>query len=449
MSDGTSASITAPNGSAQKKLIEKAFQTSNLKPSDVDYIESHGTGTALGDPIEVEALAEVFDTSRSQSNPLLAGGVKANIGHLECAAGIAGLIKASLVLGHRFVSSNTALETLNPLIKKTIDSKEFAVLFPIASLPLSSSANKLLVAGVSSFGYSGTISHSILQQAPKHLCRDMETNTEQSFASLEACGAPLSSLDRAFPNHNCLEFPNRICLPWPGPSPHPLLQQSISQSKSCEFETVFHDRLIEFFGDHITFSRSIFPVACYVEMGLATGAFMRSKGTAVELVDVKFVHPLDVTAGKKLISTHYFGSEMQFVELSPENNNETIVSSISQINGNPVRFTPADSLNNLKMQHIQEIEVAMDNFCHDVYQTIQSVKLAEDGMSVLARIGLPSDSSHEHDIYYNVHPALFDGTTFQLLNLLSDFDGDNWIPARISHVAMHHSSRVFLLGLIW
>ena len=79
MSDGTSVSITAPNGSAQKRLIEKALQTSNLKPSGVDYIESHGTGTALGDPIEVEALAEVFDTSRSQSNLLTVGAVKSNI----------------------------------------------------------------------------------------------------------------------------------------------------------------------------------------------------------------------------------------------------------------------------------------------------------------------------------------------------------------------------------
>ena len=162
MSDGTSASITAPNGSAQKMLLEKALQTSNLRSSDVDYIESHGTGTALGDPIEVEALAGVFGTSRSQSNPLLAGGVKANIGHLECAAGIAGLIKATLVLGHRGAPPNPALATLNPLIKNTIDTNEFALLFPVESEPFSSSISKPLVAGVSSFGYSGTISHAIL-----------------------------------------------------------------------------------------------------------------------------------------------------------------------------------------------------------------------------------------------------------------------------------------------
>ena len=79
MSDGTSASITAPNGSAQKKLIERALEVSNFEPSDVNYIETHGTGTALGDPIEVEALAEVFAQSRSQFNPLLVSSAKANI----------------------------------------------------------------------------------------------------------------------------------------------------------------------------------------------------------------------------------------------------------------------------------------------------------------------------------------------------------------------------------
>ena len=107
MSDGKSASITAPNGSAQKKLLERALKVSNLKPTDINYIEAHGTGTALGDPIEVEALAEVFSQFRSQSNPLMVGATKANIGHLECAAGIAGLIKAALVLGQGCAPSNT------------------------------------------------------------------------------------------------------------------------------------------------------------------------------------------------------------------------------------------------------------------------------------------------------------------------------------------------------
>ena len=119
MSDGTSASITAPNGSAQEKLIKSALQASGIKPNDVDYIETHGTGTALGDPIEVEALAEVFAESRSDSHPLMVGGVKSNIGHLEGAAGIAGLIKAVLVLAHESVPPNVGLKEMNPLIKLT------------------------------------------------------------------------------------------------------------------------------------------------------------------------------------------------------------------------------------------------------------------------------------------------------------------------------------------
>ena len=332
MSDGKSASITAPNGSAQKKLIEKALGVSNLKPSDVDYIESHGTGTALGDPIEVEALAEVFSQFGSQSNSLIVGAIKANIGHLECAAGIAGLIKTALVLGQRCAPPNPALDTLNPLITKTIDSKEFAVLFPTESDPLSSSENKLLVAGISSFGYSGTISHAILQQAPKHVRRDigihLDVNAlqdssgedatlylEHSLASVQGLSAPLSSLDRV--------FPNRSCFPWPGSLPHPLLQESISMSKLYEFETVFHDNLVNFFVDHISSGQTIFPFAGYLEMGLAASSFVRSKGTTVELVNLKLIQPLHVETGRKLISTHYFESGMQFVELSRESNNES------------------------------------------------------------------------------------------------------------------------------
>mmetsp|Transcript_17589 Transcript_17589/g.25676 ORF Transcript_17589/g.25676 Transcript_17589/m.25676 type:complete len:162 (+) Transcript_17589:652-1137(+) len=98
MSDGKSASITAPHGLAQERVIQQALRVSNIKPDEVDYIEAHGTGTALGDPIEIEALAGVFassmNNSSSSSRSLMVGSVKSNIGHLEMAAGMAGLIKA-------------------------------------------------------------------------------------------------------------------------------------------------------------------------------------------------------------------------------------------------------------------------------------------------------------------------------------------------------------------
>ena len=111
--DGKSASLTAPNGQAQEKLLRATLADAGLAGCDVDYVEAHGTGTALGDPIEMGALASVLGEDRSADHPLVMGAVKANIGHLESAAGIAGLIKAVLVLQHEQAPPNAELNDLN------------------------------------------------------------------------------------------------------------------------------------------------------------------------------------------------------------------------------------------------------------------------------------------------------------------------------------------------
>ena len=98
--------------------------------------------------------------------------------------------------------------------------------------------------------------------------------------------------------------------------------------------------------------QTIFPCVSYVEMGLAAGLLTGSRDTMVELVGVKFVQQYTISAGLKMMSTHNFGSGMQFVELSLESNNESVVCSISEINKNQVRTTPTESLNNIKTHHI-------------------------------------------------------------------------------------------------
>ena len=98
--DGPSSGLTVPNGPAQEALIRQALASAKTSPDHVDYIEAHGTGTALGDPVEFGALTAVFGSGRSPDRPLLVGSVKSNIGHSEAAAGIAGLIKAALALSH-------------------------------------------------------------------------------------------------------------------------------------------------------------------------------------------------------------------------------------------------------------------------------------------------------------------------------------------------------------
>ena len=156
--DGASASITAPNKVAQEDLIRSALKQANLDPNEIDYIEAHGTGTELGDPIEINAITSVFSPRREK--PLIVGSVKTNIGHLECAAGISGLIKVVLALQHEAIPPHLNFETLNPYINlEAIPAKIALALTPWPR-------GKARLAGISSFGFSGTNAHAIIEEAP-------------------------------------------------------------------------------------------------------------------------------------------------------------------------------------------------------------------------------------------------------------------------------------------
>jgi acyl transferase domain-containing protein len=158
--DGRSAGITAPNGPAQEAVIRAALKNAGLSPEDVTYVEAHGTGTALGDPIEVQALAAALGQHRSPERPLLVGSVKTNIGHLEAAAGIAGLAKAILILQHQAIPAHLHLREKNP----AVDWKSLPVSIPteLTSWPVDAPP----VIGLSSFGMSGTNAHVVLEAAP-------------------------------------------------------------------------------------------------------------------------------------------------------------------------------------------------------------------------------------------------------------------------------------------
>ena len=159
--DGASSGLTVPNGPAQQALVRAALKAARLQPHDVDYIEAHGTGTALGDPIELEALAAVLGKNRPADRPLRVGSVKTNLGHLESAAGIAGLIKVVLSMGHEEIPRQLHFRNLNPRISlgsAPIEIPVNAIAWPRSERPR--------IAGVSSFGFSGTNAHVILQEAP-------------------------------------------------------------------------------------------------------------------------------------------------------------------------------------------------------------------------------------------------------------------------------------------
>ena len=109
--DGRSSGLTAPNGLAQEAVIRSALNNANVDPSLVSYVETHGTGTSLGDPIEVQALGSVLGAKRDADERLKIGSVKTNMGHLEAAAGMAGLMKAVLILQHKQIPPHLHLET--------------------------------------------------------------------------------------------------------------------------------------------------------------------------------------------------------------------------------------------------------------------------------------------------------------------------------------------------
>lgn len=160
--DGRSNGLTAPNGAAQEELLRAALKNAEVEADAVAYVEAHGTGTKLGDPIEALALDAVFGRNRGGS-PLLTGSVKANIGHLESAAGAASLIKLALMLKHGVVPRQIHFDTPNPHIPwDTI-----GVRVPRTEMPWPTSNSAVpRTAGVSSFGFSGTNVHLILEQAP-------------------------------------------------------------------------------------------------------------------------------------------------------------------------------------------------------------------------------------------------------------------------------------------
>ncbi|CDJ62038.1 Polyketide synthase, related [Eimeria necatrix] len=163
---GRSASLIAPNGPSQADVIRAAIARAGIKPADISYVETHGTGTALGDPIEVHALKSVFANGRAKDNPLILGALKTNIGHLEGSSGIAGLIKAVLVLQNKTVPPNIHFKKLN----EHINVSDFPVQFPTDAVPLAANGSiKRLFAGVSSFGFGGANAHVILEEVPANL----------------------------------------------------------------------------------------------------------------------------------------------------------------------------------------------------------------------------------------------------------------------------------------
>ncbi len=187
--DGASSGLTVPNGGAQQRLIAAALARAGLSGAEVDYLEAHGTGTPLGDPIEVQAAAAVYGAGRDPGHPLLMGTAKTNIGHLESAAGVAGLIKVVLSLQHQLLPKTLHFRDPNPHI-------------PWESLPVQvvdrptpwHTGDHPRRAGISSFGFTGTNAHVLIEEAPQPVGDEPTEDLPADAAAPETPREPWSLL---------------------------------------------------------------------------------------------------------------------------------------------------------------------------------------------------------------------------------------------------------------
>jgi acyl transferase domain-containing protein/NADPH:quinone reductase-like Zn-dependent oxidoreductase/acyl carrier protein len=155
--DGRKSGLTVPNPQAQAALLEQVYVQAGIDPAAIDYVEAHGTGTVVGDPIEARAIGDALGKRRAKNSPLLIGSVKSNLGHLEAASGVAGLVKALHCIRHRVVPATIGIKTPNPNIQ--FDDWNIEVVTEKRSLK---KTGKLIV-GVNSFGFGGANAHVILE----------------------------------------------------------------------------------------------------------------------------------------------------------------------------------------------------------------------------------------------------------------------------------------------
>ncbi len=206
--DGHNQGLTFPSQASQEKILSDIYAKSGIAPERLSYLEAHGTGTQAGDPVETNAIGHVLGQCRLEGQDLLIGSVKTNIGHLEPAAGIAGLIKACLVLKHRLVPPNLHFEQPNPRIP-------FAALklrVPVVAEPLTGEAP--LVAGVNSFGFGGTNAHVIIAEPPTLPSLTADIEETPPFLLTLSARSPEALKALAVSYHGLLES-----LPESGPSP--------------------------------------------------------------------------------------------------------------------------------------------------------------------------------------------------------------------------------------
>ena len=275
--DGRTNGLTAPNGPSQQEAIRQALKGAGVQPGEIGYFEMHGTGTALGDAIEADSLASVFSGIQGGENPCWVGSLKANVGHLEPAAGIASLIKTLLALEKGEIAPQIHLEQINPQI--ALEKSRLRIPREIQAWRRNS---RRRVAALNSFGFGGTNVTVIVAEAPVPRAALADSAPLPGFRRERFWFAERTATP-TLPLHN-------------EPLPRPLLGRRLMAAEPI-FELRLSLEAMPYLSQHEVGGRVIFPAAGYLEMALQ--AMMEHYGeSAVELTNVLFLEQLWLQAGQ-------------------------------------------------------------------------------------------------------------------------------------------------------
>ncbi|MEM9444831.1 MAG: SDR family NAD(P)-dependent oxidoreductase [Verrucomicrobiota bacterium] len=410
--DGGSGGLTVPNGHSQQKLIQSALKTSGASPEDLYYLEAHGTGTELGDPVELNALSEVFKESHSPERPLLIGSIKTNLGHMEAAAGIGGLMKVVLSMQHGMLPKHLHFSEPTPHVKW--DKIPIKVTDQKVEWPRGSSS----LAGVSSFGFSGTNAHVILERS------------EGSLKNLEPVPSTSNHKRRYW-----VDIPkNKKRRPLLS---HPWLQEMLSVARINSkhlvvSQSLFRDDVLK---QHQVLGQAVFPGVGFLE--LLSAAFKHVYGSKnISLKDVSFarVLSLDSEMPVQIVLKQDTAEVLQQTETGEW---QTLCvtmldQSYQKVHNLSISDFPRYELSEVAPSHVYERLASQGVSYGEAWKLIESLQ-TKDGY-IRAHIKAPQESGGFH-----YHPFLLDAIlqTMAAGFLEKEDDKYTYIPEGVGQVIFH------------
>jgi len=417
--DGASGGFTVPSRLAQQAILEGALTVSEITPHDIDYIEAHGTGTPLGDPIEMGAIENVY---KGRNKTLYIGSVKSNMGHLEAASGVTGLMKVILALHHEMIPPNIHFRAINPRINlETIPAQ-----IVTQNTPWQKSKNHVRRAGVSNFGFTGTNVHLIVEESPE-LSYTPRAPLPLTAFNRQRYWAPVLTHKRNNGNggqelHPLLGF----CLPATAKQTATIFEQVIDLDEdSCAY-----------LQDHCVFNFILFPAAGYIELALAALSQHHVAQQACVLEQLSIERPLALSSA--LATTLEVVLTDKNIEIFSKQ--DTVWQLQAQAQGyiTPVSYH-AESLEQLQKQLNNEISA--QSFYELLksqgldygtsFQAIQSLQYRDNE----ALISLKSTKWIDHR--YHAHPALIDGALQAMVWLVKPEENGIYLPVSVDTIKLH------------